>query len=94
MSSLFPDGAVARLRVHGEVVPDWSVASEEDRLVLVATVNGGVCVAYSDSHYGHARNVIAPGRASRMDESKLYQVPLKILHRIFELLESKRQEVG
>ena len=59
------------------MVPDWSVASEEDRLVLVATVNGGVCVAYSDSHYGHARNVIAPGRASRMDEGKLYQVSFK-----------------
>ena len=77
MSSLLPDRGVARLRVHGEVIPDWVIVSEEDRLDLVAMVNRSVRVAYSDSHYGHAINVIAPGRASRMDEGKLYQFPIK-----------------
>ena len=40
-------------------------------MLCIAIVNGGDCVAYSDFRYGHARNVIAPGRASRMDEGKL-----------------------
>lgn len=28
--------------------------------------NGGMCVGYSDVHYGHARNLIQPGRADVM----------------------------
>ena len=34
-------------------------------------VNRGVCAEYTDAHYGHARNVIAPGRARRMDEGMI-----------------------
>lgn len=62
------DGGIARLRVYGEVKPDWSAVTEQEEVDLVAMVNGGVCVKYSDAHYGHARNVIAPGRARKMDE--------------------------
>ena len=50
---------------------DWSIVSEEERLDLVAMVNRGVCAEYTDAHYGHARNVIAPGRARRMDEGMI-----------------------
>ena len=84
-SSLFVfilDGGVARLRVHGEVVPDWSIVSEEERLDLVAMVNGRVSAEYTDAHYGHARNVIAPGRARRMDEGMcgLPKLPYTAFH--------------
>ena len=30
--------------------------------------NGGVCVAYSDAHYGHPRNMIAPDRGANMGD--------------------------
>ena len=30
--------------------------------------NGGACVGYSNKHYGHPRNMIAPGRARIMAE--------------------------
>ena len=35
---------------------------------LAAMLNGGISVGYSDNHYGHARNVINPGRARIMAE--------------------------
>lgn len=69
---LSTDGGVARLRVHGEVKPDWTQVTEEQRLDLLAMINGGVCVEHSDAHYGHARNVIAPGRAKKMNEGNHY----------------------
>lgn len=33
---------------------------------LAAMENGGICVGYSDVHFGHARNLIQPGRAETM----------------------------
>ena len=35
---------------------------------LAAMLNGGTVTGYSNAHYGHARNVIAPGRARVMAE--------------------------
>lgn len=35
---------------------------------LVAMENGGICVGYSDSHFGHARHLIQPGRAELMSD--------------------------
>lgn len=60
------------MRVYGEVKRDWAKVTPEQKIDLVAMVNGGVCVDYSDAHYGHARNVIAPGRARKMDEGTHY----------------------
>jgi allantoicase len=31
-------------------------------------VNGGVCMGYSDAHYGHPRNIIQPGRGFNMGD--------------------------
>jgi allantoicase len=33
---------------------------------LAAMENGGICVGYSNVHFGHARNLIQPGRAETM----------------------------
>jgi allantoicase len=33
---------------------------------LAAMLNGGICVGYSNVHYGHARNMIGPGRSNIM----------------------------
>jgi allantoicase len=64
--NIFPDGGVARLRVHGEVVPDDSVFQRE--LDLAAIENGGFVVSCSDMHYGHRQNLIMPGRSTHMGD--------------------------
>ncbi len=64
--NIFPDGGVARLRVHGEVVPDPEMfASEVD---LAAMSNGGYVVSCSDMHYGNRNNLILPGRSTHMGD--------------------------
>jgi allantoicase len=64
--SIYPDGGVARLRVHGEVVPDPRfLAGTFD---LAAAENGGVVTGCSDMFYSSAANLIAPGRAVTMGD--------------------------
>ena len=52
------DGGIARLRVYGVGQRNWSSVSSQDEVDLVALVNGGVCLGYSDAHFGHPRNMI------------------------------------
>ena len=67
--NIFPDGGVARLRVFGEVLPDWAViASRDGGLDLAAVENGGLVVACSDMFFGSRHNLIFPGRAANMGE--------------------------
>jgi len=65
--SIYPDGGVARLRVHGEPVPDprFLLAGPVD---LAALANGGIVVGCSDMFYGSPNNLLAPGRAGSMGE--------------------------
>jgi allantoicase len=64
---IYPDGGVARLRVHGEALPDKRrfVGGETN---LVAVENGGSAVASSDQHYGAPRNLLMPYRAENMGD--------------------------
>ena len=66
---IYPDGGVARLRVYGEVVPDWSrlrrIGGEVD---LAAVENGGRVLSCSDMFFGHRHNLIMPGRAANMSD--------------------------
>ncbi|KAK3877870.1 hypothetical protein Pcinc_017454 [Petrolisthes cinctipes] len=66
--NIFPDGGVARFRVFGSAVPDWSSVSHSQIVDLAAAVSGGSCVGYSDAHYGHPRNLISPGRGINMGD--------------------------
>ncbi|TRY96415.1 hypothetical protein DNTS_033284 [Danionella cerebrum] len=66
--NIYPDGGIARLKVYGIGQKDWSSVSSNDLIDLVALVNGGVCVGYSDAHYGHPRNMIGLGRAANMGD--------------------------
>ncbi len=67
--NIFPDGGVARLRVFGEVVPDWRhlkrIGGEVD---LAAVENGGLVLSCSDMFFGHRHNLIMPGRAINMSD--------------------------
>jgi len=67
--NIFPDGGVARLRVHGEVVPDWHLAGGLDHeLDLAAVENGGEVLTCSDMFFGPKHNLIMPGRALNMSD--------------------------
>jgi allantoicase len=62
---IFPDGGVARLRVHGEAVPRW------DRLRgglvdLAALANGALVESCSDMFFGSRNNLIKPGPSLSM----------------------------
>jgi allantoicase len=64
---IYPDGGVARLRVHGHVVPDEAALRGDGGLVdLAAAERGGYVVVCSDMHYGHRQNLILPGRSTHM----------------------------
>ena len=54
----FTDGGIARLRVYGVGQKDWSTVPTDNQVDLIALVNGGVCLGYSDAHFGHPRNMI------------------------------------
>jgi allantoicase len=64
--NIFPDGGVARLRVYGIVVPDWSKMKAGELVDLAAVENGGVPLACSDMFFSSMNNLIMPGRAENM----------------------------
>ncbi|XP_040920626.1 allantoicase isoform X2 [Toxotes jaculatrix] len=64
--NMYPDGGISRLRVYGVGQRDWSSVSTHQDVDLVALTNGGVCLGYSDAHFGHPRNMIGLGRAANM----------------------------
>ena len=65
--NIFPDGGVARLRVHGEVVPDEKQVSGRE-IDLAAVENGGIVISSSDQFFGAPRNLLMPGRAKNMGD--------------------------
>lgn len=62
-----PDGGIARIRVYGEVVVDPERLPSAD-IDLAAVEHGGIAIACSNRHYGHPRNLIAPGRGNCMGD--------------------------
>ncbi len=66
--NIFPDGGVARLRVHGVVIPPASALDPKREVDLAAMENGGYVVSCSDMHYGHRQNLILPGRSTHMGD--------------------------
>jgi allantoicase len=59
--NIFPDGGVARLRVYGDVMPDWTALRHRGEIDLAAVVNGGRVVECSDMFFGSRHNLIMPG---------------------------------
>jgi allantoicase len=64
--NIFPDGGVARLRVHGEVVVDPRYLTTT--VDLVALENGGRVLDASDAFYSSPQNLISSHRARLMGE--------------------------
>ena len=65
--NIFPDGGVARLRVHGlpSVPPGLSQRSDID---LAALENGAYVVSCSDMFFGNRHHLIMPGPSRQMNE--------------------------
>jgi allantoicase len=66
--NIHPDGGVARLRVHGEVLPDWRRLARRGEIDLAGVENGGVVVACSDMFFGNRHNLILPGPSLGMHD--------------------------
>jgi allantoicase len=67
--NIYPDGGVARLRVHGEVVPAAaSTSTEKKEIDLAAIENGGLILAASDESFSKPLHLLMPGRAKNMSD--------------------------
>ena len=64
--TIHPDGGVARLRVHGEVVPDPALLPEVCDTAALA--HGGQVTACSNSFFGRPQNMLMPGLAQHMGD--------------------------
>ncbi len=65
---IYPDGGVARLRVYGEVAPDWSGLAAGAELDLAAIEHGGRVVDASDRFFGPPHRLIYPGPSRGMSD--------------------------
>jgi allantoicase len=64
--TIFPDGGVARLRVHGEPVPDPRLLPAT--VDLAALENGAVVTGCSNMFYSSPANLLMPGQARVMGD--------------------------
>ncbi len=66
---IYPDGGVARLRVYGEVLPDWAAIERAGcEIDLAAIDHGGLVIDSSDMFFGSRNNLILPGRSEGMHD--------------------------
>ncbi len=65
---IFPDGGVARLRVYGDVSPDWDELIQHGEIDLAAALHGGRVVDSSDMFFGSRNNLIMPGPSLGMSD--------------------------
>jgi allantoicase len=64
--TIYPDGGVARLRVHGDVVPDPSLLPEV--FDVAALTSGSHVTGCSNMFYGRPHNMLYPGLARHMGD--------------------------
>jgi allantoicase len=64
--TIYPDGGVARLRVHGEAIPDPRLLPETFDLAAIA--HGARITGCSNMFYGHPQNMLMPGLARHMGD--------------------------
>ena len=66
--NIYPDGGVARLRVHGRVVSDAAALDTGTRHNLAAVELGARAIAWNDAHFGAAANLLNPGKGINMGD--------------------------
>ena len=66
---IYPDGGVARLRVYGDVIPDWHrEGGLQNEIDLAAIEHGGQVLTCSDMFFGPKHNLIMPGPSLGMSD--------------------------
>ncbi len=66
---IYPDGGVARLRVHGMPAPEWSrLRALGGPIDLAALEHGAVVESCSDMFFGSRNNLIKPGNPPNMSD--------------------------
>ncbi|MGW8380279.1 allantoicase [Streptomyces sp. ODS28] len=63
-----PDGGIARLRVHGEVLPDPEWLALLGTYDLASVLNGGRVEDASDRFFSQPVNITLPGISQKMDD--------------------------
>jgi allantoicase len=66
--NLYPDGGVARLRVHGRVMSDVATLDKDALHNLAAVELGARAVACNDAHFGAVENLLNPGKGINMGD--------------------------
>lgn len=66
--NIYPDGGVARLRIYGEVRPDWDQMDSNELIDLYAIEHGGRAILCSDQHFGTKHNLNLAGRGVNMGD--------------------------
>jgi allantoicase len=66
--NIYPDGGVARLRIHGRVVSDIAALDEATVHDLASVELGARAIAWNDAHFGAAANLLNPGRGINMGD--------------------------
>ena len=66
--NIYPDGGVARLRVHGEGLFDPARHHPGSEIDLAAAENGGQVLLCSDMFFGNRHHLIMPGRSTHMGD--------------------------
>jgi allantoicase len=64
---IYPDGGVARLRVHGEAVPDRARMARSE-IDLASVLNGARILQSSDEFFGVPLNLLMPGMGKNMGD--------------------------
>ncbi|MDS1269179.1 allantoicase [Lipingzhangella sp. LS1_29] len=64
----YPDGGIARLRVHGDATPDPTWLAALDSFDLAAVEHGGRAEDASDAFFSPPNNIILPGRSRKMED--------------------------
>lgn len=64
---IYPDGGVARLKVYGEVLFDWT--TQDGSLIdLASAQNGARAILCNDMFFSHMENLTMPGRGINMGD--------------------------
>lgn len=66
--NIYPDGGVARFRVYGKPVVDFSQYKDNDVLDLAAIEHGGLVECCNDMFYSSPANMLLPGRGLNMGD--------------------------
>jgi allantoicase len=85
---IYPDGGVARFRVYGEVVKDWSTVKEDELIDLALINNCGKALHCNDMFFSNMDNLISPTTGKNMGdgwETKRNRTPNNVDYVILKL---------